>query len=150
MKCHNSSICLIVLVIVLFVTGCSPSPVVISSVGALSQVRMVARDDPEGKAQRAFPSGVTTVWCAFGLQGSELGNDSYALNVVDSTGSSIAQVSISKDASIPVGTQMIMGNPTRMAMPIQSESGGFPDGDYRLEIMLNGQTKDSIPWSVGR
>jgi hypothetical protein len=149
---------LVFLMMALVLQGCtatSATPVVVNQVGALSQVRMVTSVDPKGEALRAYPSGTATVWCALEVYGSKLnGTDSYALRIMDTSGSSIAQVEIINNANLqlPKGAQVIMGgpvNPHKLAVPLASAAGAFPDGEYRLEIVLNGQVGASIPWTVG-
>ena len=154
MKHRNHSLTsLTILSAIVLLGGCSSGPVIEGPVGALSQIRMQVDGDPEGKARGAFPSGTTTVWCAFHLHSSLADAvDRYSLNVVDSSGNSLAQVVILEEESITNAGSMVIGGPTtpyKVTVPIELEDGSFADGEYRLQVMHNELCIATLPWSVG-
>ncbi len=130
-----------------------PAPALVT-VGALSNLRMIAAGGPTNPGQVAFPAGVSSVWCAFEVDGAKLQEgDAYTLNLVSPTGASLLTASLlGPNKKIYQGTMMLFGPKGDMryfAVPIYAPGGSFANGSYRSEIQLNGQVRTSISWTVG-
>lgn len=130
-----------------------PTPASIT-VKALSNLRMIATDQPDDPGQVAFPAGVSVVWCAFEIDGDKLQRgDAYTLDLSDPLGASTLTVNLlGPDNKIYQGTTILIGKKGEfrfLAVPVYAPGGSFSNGGYRSEIRLNGEVKATIRWSVG-
>gem|GEM_PF-6903135 len=130
-----------------------PTPASIT-VKAISNLRMIATDQPDDPGQVAFPAGVSVVWCAFEIDGNKLQRgDAYTLDLSNPLGASTLTVNLlGPDDKIYQGTTILIGKKGEfrfLAVPLYAPGGSFSNGGYRSEIRLNGEVKATIRWSVG-
>ena len=128
------------------------SGAILESVGALSQVRMVASPDPKAEAVQQYAAG-SDIWIAFYALGKAAGgSDAYSLRVVDYAGATVTEVPLyGPDHTVPDDSQSSSGTGglvVHVAVPVFADRETPPVAAYRSLVLLNDSSQAELAWSV--